>query len=192
MEQQRTDISYVYYDIVKPKPNIPRPLRITESITDTPMYNSANVFVSEECYDFHYILSGTGEISHNGKIYSAGPGQCFLWHSKSDAFHYRYPNGAKEPWRFISITFMQDNFYPTYLNIIASNPVFTVPKNEHIINLLTSNAASKNRIVLSCADGASLIYELLTTLLRYSSDSEQKEFHPVVNRVEAIHESQKI
>lgn len=186
MEQKRKDLFYVNYDIVKPKPFIPRPLRINESITDTPEYNSEKVYVQNECYDFHYILSGNGLVSYNGKNYNAGPGQGFLCHSKSNDIHYKYPENGDEPWHFISFTFMQDNFYPTYLNIINSNPVFTIPQNVHIINLLINNLTSKKRIVLSCAEGANIVYELLITLLRYSAESEKKEFHPVINKAESI------
>ena len=189
MEQLRKDINYILYDIVKPKPYIPRPLRITESITDTYMYNSADVFVENECYDFHYILSGVGEVVFNGKVYQAGPGQCFLCHSKSDDIHYRFPKEAKEPWHFISFTFMQDNFTATYRNIVSSTPVFSIPKNAQILNILNNNLTAKNRIILSCAEGANIVYELIITLLRYSNDGEQKEFHPIINKVESIIES---
>ena len=105
MDRTREDLSYVYYDVVKPKPYIPRPRRIMDSVTDTPLYNSVGMYIMEECYDFHYVLSGSGEVHYNDKTYTVGPGQGFIWHNAIHSLSYNYPPKAKEPWRFISFCF---------------------------------------------------------------------------------------
>lgn len=182
----REDISLVYYDVVKPDPYIPRPLRIMESITSTSLYDSVGMHVREPCYDFHYILSGSGEVTYKNRLYSVEPGQAFIWHSEYPKLNYHYSKDASEPWRFISFCFMQNNLLSTFKSIISNSPVFTIPPEEPVIKLFSEHTRRNGRIIMSCAEGAEIVYKLLITLMRYSNIYETKEFHPLINKTEKI------
>lgn len=187
----REDLSCIYYDIIKPNAYFPRPIRIMESITSTPKYDSVGIIVREPCYDFHYIISGTGELWYEGKTYTVGPGQGFIWFQDDTRIQYRYPKNAKEPWRFISFCFMQEQILPTIISIIEnSSPVFNFTGDEPFIKMLFKNAAAKERITLSGVEAAEMVYNLILTLMNSASTKQDFEFHPVISRVKRIIEAE--
>ena len=187
----REDFSCIYYDIIKPNAYFPRPIRIMESITSTPKYDSVGIIVREPCYDFHYIISGTGELWYEGKTYTVGPGQGFIWFQDDTRIQYRYPKNAKEPWRFISFCFMQEQILPTIISIIEnSSPVFNFTGDEPFIKMLFKNASAKERITLSGVKAAEMVYNLILTLMNSASTKQDFEFHPVISRVKRIIEAE--
>lgn len=188
----RTDLSCIYYDIIKPNKYFPRPIRIMESVTQTPLYDSVGMITREPCYDFHYIISGTGEVKYKNKTYIAGPGQGFIWFKDDKKISYRYPKGNSEPWRFISFCFMQEQMLPTIKSIIEnSSPVFTFTGDEPFIKLLFKHISADERITLSPGDAAKMVYDLITTVINASSSSSRVgEFHSIISKTKKLIEKE--
>jgi AraC-like DNA-binding protein len=86
----------------------------------------------EEHCIFHYTLSGSGEVIYNGERHTVAAGQGFFNVINMESCGYGYPEGGKEPWKFIVLCFRGAGVREAVLFFCQKRAVYDVPLDSVI------------------------------------------------------------
>lgn len=73
---------------------------------------------------FHYTLKGSGEVIYKGKAYRTKPGTGFFNIINEEGSGYGYPEGEKEPWEFIVVSFLGGNVREIVKELLENNVLY--------------------------------------------------------------------
>lgn len=166
------------FTTIRPMVSFPRLSVISCERQDNPSYRyEGKLRQAEKLIVFQYTLFGEGRFRSGGVTSRMMPGKGFLCEVYDPETSYFYPTGATKPWEFIFITFSGFTAVATVRDIIHRHgAVFELdPECKLLKHLKTWSAYDGTSVKISAPDGASVVFELLTTL------SESKEQHVLQN-----------
>lgn len=156
------------FHVRDPLPHWPRPYQAALVTTSDPAYaKSGRHRPATPNATVQITLEGSGEFLFQERRIPLKPGSAFVTQLSDPNVEYRYPPGAKDPWRFVFLEFSEadslvDGLVQRFGHVFALN--IDSPVVSRLIHLASGEQGRLRHLDLDAAQAALLVQDVLSSL----------------------------